>query len=147
MSQFRHIFHITTEANDEIFIPGLFKEIYSQICPSLCPSVCPSVHVFSPCSHHQILLKFAPNIHLTKWLPPVTDKVQGLNSKVKVTRVIRSLVVSVSLTRTYLMDLLHIWHKYNCYPKIFCALVGAVTVPLLLDIVWRGESSGNSCLP
>ena len=35
----------------------------------------------------------------------------------------------------------------TCWKVICCAPVGAVTVLLLPDSVWSGESSGNSCLP
>ena len=41
--------------------------------------------------------------------------------------------------------MLHV-EAISCYLGICCAPVGAVTIPLVPDFVWPGESSENSCL-
>ena len=38
------------------------------------------------------------------------------------------------------------WRTFSAIWVTYCALVGAVTVPLLPDAAWPGESSGNYCL-
>ena len=93
--------------NMGIPIPG--KDSFScdqaalRTLQSVRPSVCPSVTLFSPCSCHRIITKFAGVITIDK--RDVHAKGQGQRSKVKVTKVMTPL----SRFRTVTPVWIHIW--------------------------------------
>ena len=149
LCQYTHVFFIYTPHSSTHLcqfsyasqtLPDVFlaatKQLYKWYLPSVRPSVCLSVTLFSPCSHHRIIMKFPGVITMVK--SDVHAKGQGQRSKVKVTEVNSQRSRFRTLTPVWI----HIWqwnhaHSWKQHRR------GALLFFKVIRQISRSHSSKN----
>ena len=136
-----HLFYVLLTHMGVQFLAAT-KQLYKWYFPSVCPSVRLSVYhtfltMFSPCSHHRIIMKFSGVITMDR--SDVHAKGQGQRSKAKVTEV----TTQLNRFRTITPVWINIWWWNDTYSLMFLRR-GALLFFKVIHQISRSHGAKNS---